>query len=60
MYTYTFQILCIEIMLPAQQKVWGGLPWVKRTGRKADHSPLSNAEVMNAWSCTSTSAHVSK
>jgi hypothetical protein len=27
---------------------------VKRPGREADHSPLSSAEVKNAWSYTST------
>jgi hypothetical protein len=28
---------------------------VKRPGREVDHSPPSSAEVMNAWSYTSTS-----
>jgi hypothetical protein len=28
---------------------------VKRSGREADHSPSSGAEVKNAWSYTSTS-----
>jgi hypothetical protein len=28
--------------------------WVKWSGRKADHSPSSSAEVMNAWIHTST------
>jgi hypothetical protein len=28
--------------------------WIKRPGREADHSPLSSAEVKNAWSYTST------
>jgi hypothetical protein len=27
---------------------------VKRSGREADHSTLSGAEVKNTWSCTST------
>jgi hypothetical protein len=27
---------------------------VKRLGREADNSPLYNAEVKNAWNCTST------
>jgi hypothetical protein len=27
---------------------------VKRPGREGDHSPLSSAEVKNAWSYTST------
>jgi hypothetical protein len=27
---------------------------LKRLGREADHSPQSNAEVRNAWSCNST------
>jgi hypothetical protein len=31
---------------------------VKRPGREADHSPPSNAEVKNAWSCTSTPQYV--
>jgi hypothetical protein len=26
---------------------------VKRPGREADHSPSSNAEIRNAWNCTS-------
>jgi hypothetical protein len=29
-------------------------PRVKRPGREADHSPPSDAEVKNTWSCTST------
>jgi hypothetical protein len=29
-------------------------PGVKRPGREADHSHPSNAEVKNAWHCTST------
>jgi hypothetical protein len=29
-------------------------PW---TGREVDHSPASSAEVMNAWSYTSTSQY---
>jgi hypothetical protein len=29
-------------------------PWVKRPGHEADHSPLSSAEVKNAWRYTST------
>jgi hypothetical protein len=32
----------------------GSYPGVKRQGRKADHSSLSSAEVINAWSFTST------
>jgi hypothetical protein len=31
---------------------------VKRSGREADHSPLSSAEVNNAWSYTSTPQYV--
>jgi hypothetical protein len=31
---------------------------VKRPGREADHSPLSSAEVKNAWSYTSTPQYV--
>jgi hypothetical protein len=33
-------------------------PAVKRPGREADHSPLSSAEVKNAWTCTSTPQYV--
>jgi len=29
-------------------------PGVKRSGRKSDDSPPPNAEVKNAWGCTST------
>jgi hypothetical protein len=29
-------------------------PSVKRPGRETDHSPPTNAEVKNAWSCAST------
>jgi len=31
---------------------------VKRSGRDADHSPLSNSEVKNMWSFTSTPQYV--
>jgi hypothetical protein len=31
----------------------GSFPGVKRSGREADHSPPSSAEVKNAWSYTS-------
>jgi hypothetical protein len=31
----------------------GSFPVVKRPGREADHSPLSSAEDMNEWRCTS-------
>jgi hypothetical protein len=30
----------------------------KRLGREADHSPLSGAEIKNAWSCSSTPPYV--
>jgi hypothetical protein len=30
---------------------------VKWPGREVDHSPVSSADVTNAWSCTSTSQH---
>lgn len=30
------------------------LPWVKRPGREAGHSPTSDAKVQNKWSYTST------
>jgi hypothetical protein len=30
------------------------VPWVKRPGHEAHHSPLSSAEVKNAWSSIST------
>jgi hypothetical protein len=33
-------------------------PDVKRPGREADLSPLSNVEVKIAWSCTSTPSYV--
>jgi hypothetical protein len=33
------------------------LPGGKAAGREADHSPLSSAEVKNAWSYTSTSQY---
>jgi hypothetical protein len=37
------------------QRVTGALSLgVKRPGREANRSPLSSAEVKNAWSCTST------
>jgi hypothetical protein len=44
---------------PRTQWIPGGLaPGVKRPGREADHSPLSSAEVKNAWRYTSTSPYV--
>jgi hypothetical protein len=44
---------------PPMQWVPGALSLgVKRPGREADHSPLSSAEVKNAWSCTSTPQYV--
>jgi hypothetical protein len=41
---------------PASYPVGTGAlsPGVKRPGREADHLPLSNAEVKNTWSYTST------
>jgi hypothetical protein len=40
---------------PRIQCVSGALSLgVKQPGREADHSPPSSAEVMNAWSYTST------
>jgi len=33
-------------------------PEVKRSGREADHSPPSSAEVKNAWSYTATPQYV--
>jgi hypothetical protein len=33
-------------------------PGVKRTGREADHSPPSNAEMKKGWSYTSTTPYV--
>jgi len=33
---------------------WNTFLRVKRPGREADHSPLSSAEVENAWRNTST------
>jgi hypothetical protein len=32
--------------------------WVKRSGREADHSPPSTAEVKNAWSYTSIPQYI--
>jgi hypothetical protein len=32
----------------------------KRPGREADHSPVSIAEVKNAWNYTSTTSHIFK
>jgi hypothetical protein len=44
---------------PPIQWVPGAFPLgVKRPGREADHSPLSDAEVKNAWSYTSTPQYV--
>jgi hypothetical protein len=37
---------------------WAVSLWVMRPGRDADHSPLSSAEVKNAWSYTSTPQYV--
>jgi hypothetical protein len=34
------------------------VPWVQRPRREASHSPPSNAEIKNAWSCTSTPPYV--
>jgi len=36
----------------------GSFPWIKRPGREAHYSPPRNAEVQNAWSCTSTPPYV--
>jgi len=35
----------------------GSFPGNEATGREADHSPPSSAEVKNAWSYTSTSQY---
>jgi hypothetical protein len=44
---------------PLIQCVPGALsPGVKRTGREADHSPPSSAEIKNAWSYISPPPHV--
>jgi len=38
-----------------RQRVPGTLtPGIERPGCEPDHSPPSNAEVKNAWRCTST------
>jgi hypothetical protein len=34
-------------------KTPGSFPGVERPGSESDHSPPSNAEVKNEWSCTS-------
>jgi hypothetical protein len=34
------------------------VPWIKRPGREADHSPPPSAEVKNAWSYTSTPPYI--
>jgi hypothetical protein len=45
----------LEPIQPPIQCVPGTLSLgIKRPGREADHSPLSSAEVKNAWSYTST------
>jgi hypothetical protein len=50
------------VLTPAHSPIqWVRRPFtvgVKRPGREADHSPLSSAEVMNAWDATSTSPYV--
>jgi hypothetical protein len=33
------------------------VPWVKRPGSEADHSPPTSAEVKQMWICTSTPPH---
>jgi hypothetical protein len=50
----------LEILLfstasrPALEPTQPPTQWVKRPRREADHAPPSSAEVMNAWSYTST------
>jgi hypothetical protein len=38
--------------------IGGSFPEVKQTGREADHSPPSSAEVKKEWSYTSTLPYV--
>jgi hypothetical protein len=40
--------------LPIQWLPGDLLPWVKRPGREADHSPPTSADVKNKWLYTST------
>jgi hypothetical protein len=39
---------------PIQWIKWAVSPGVKRPGCEADHLPPANAEVENAWRCTSS------
>jgi hypothetical protein len=40
---------------PSLSKGYRGLfAWIKRSGREADHSPSTSAEVNKTWICTST------
>jgi hypothetical protein len=43
-------------VLPCSGMSEGISPWVKRPGRKADHSPPYCTEVQNSWTCIYTSA----
>jgi hypothetical protein len=44
--------------LPIQWVSWALSPGVKQPAREGHHSPTSNAEVKNSWSCTSTVQYV--
>jgi len=44
----------VLIQPPVQWLLGADSPGLKRPAREADHLPLSNAEVTNVWSYTST------
>jgi len=50
---FLFTAVSTLILGPTQTPIQWVLG-VKRPGRKADHSPLSSAEVKNEWNYTST------
>jgi hypothetical protein len=43
---------------PPTQWVLDFIPWVKRPGREADHSPPSSTKVKETWICISTTPYV--
>jgi hypothetical protein len=55
--TFLFSIASRPVLGPTQAHIqWGPAALslsVKRSGREADHPPLSSAEVKNPWNCTS-------
>jgi hypothetical protein len=53
LFTTVFRRALGPIQPPIQSIPWALSLGVKRLGHEADHSPLSSADIKNAWSYTS-------